>query len=609
MNALVDQKTLQDPAYLEMGPSLLAAQPVSYDPTRPILDDFKWGVVFAHIEQRLASLRVWRYSWWSYWSSLAQFFQPRRYHWLVVANRMTRGNPINDAIIDSTGTMALETCGSGMWSGLTNPARPWIKMESALSNQPLDAEAQEWVDDTEQRVYAVLSQSNFYTQMAQAFQDLALIGTAPFVIYEDFEDVIRVYLPCAGEYYLGAGARLSIDTFYREFTYTVVQIIEMFGAENCPEEVRRAWFEGGSNLDREFVVAHSIEPNFALQNKGTGKADIKVVPAIFTYREIYWLKGIKTAKPLSIAGFHKKPFAAMRWSTVSNDAYGRSPCMTALGDNKQVQMETRRKAEFIEKLVRPPMGANPELKNEPSSIIPGNITYTNTENGKKGFWPLFEVQPAALAPMIQDIKDVNARIEKALFVDVFMAITQMEGVQPRNELELTKRDLERLQKLGPVIELVEAELRIALERVLDIMDRRKLLKPKPKSLLRNPLKISFLSIMRIAQQSATSVGMKDFFATMGGLSSAAKAAALPDPLRKVNLDKAADRFADAMNIPMDLMFTDDEVKEHDKAREQAQQQAQAPNQAMAAVTAAKTLSETNLGGPTALSALTGQGGQ
>lgn len=605
MNAPVSQKQFSEPNYTAMGPSLLSLQPVTLNP-KPERDDFQWGIIFDHLESRLGSLRTWRYSWWSYWSSLAQFFMPRRYHWLVVANRMNRGNPINDAIIDSTGTLALETCASGMWTGLTNPARPWIKLDSALPWVTLDADGKEWVDDTEQRVYTVLAQSNFYTQMAQAFQDLSLFGTAPFVIYEDFEDVIRVYLPCAGEYYLGTGARLSVDTFYREFTFTVAQIVEMFGVDNCPENIKKAWIQGGSSLDMEYVVAHAIEPNYALANKGTGKSDIKVVPAIFTYREVYWLKGIKTTKPLSIAGFHTKPFMAMRWSTVSNDAYGRSPCMTALGDNKQVQLETRRKAEFIEKLVRPPMGANPELKNEPSSIIPGNITYTNTDNGKKGFWPLFEVPPAALAPMVQDIEAVNKRIERALFVDVFMAITQMQGVQPRNELELTKRDLERLQKLGPVIELVEAELKLAIARVMDIMERRQMLKPKPASLQKVPLKITFLSIMRVAQQSSTAVGMKDFFATMGGLSSAAKAAGVPDPLRVVNLDKSARKFADVTNLPAELLFTDDEVKQHDQIRQQEMAKAQAPQQAMAAVSAAKTLSETQLpGGNSALGALTG----
>ncbi len=605
MNAPVRASTFEAPAYTEMGPSLLSQQPISKVDRVDPAPDFKWGVVFDHLEARLASLRTWRYSWWSYWSRLAEFFMPRRYHWLVVANRMSRGNAINDAIIDSTGLLAVETCASGMWTGLTNPARPWIKMDSALPWVKLDADGKEWVEDTEQRLYTVLAQSNFYTELAQAFQDLTVFGTAPFVIYEDFEDVIRLYLPCAGEYYLGAGARLAVDTFYREFTFTVAQIVEQFKVENCPDQVAKLWSTGGASLDQEFVVAHAIEPNFVLSDRGNGNKTVRVVPGSFTYREVYWLKGQKTARPLSVAGFRTKPFMAFRWSKVSNDAYGRSPCMDALGDSKQVQLETRRKAEFIEKLVRPPMGANPELKNEPSSIIPGNITYTNTENGKKGFWPLFEVAPAALAPMVADIKEVNLRIEKALFVDVFMAITQMQGVQPRNELELTKRDLERLQKLGPVITLVEEELRNALARVLDIMERRKMLKPKPKSLANTPIKIDFLSLMRIAQRSATAVSMKDFMATMGGMSSAAKAAGIPDPLRKVNLDKTAEKFADVTNFPSDCLYTDQEVQDHDKIRQQETAKAQAPQAAMAGVTAAKTLSETNTGGQTALSQLLG----
>lgn len=606
MNAPVAQSTFSNPAYLEMGASLLAQQPVTPIDRMDPAPDFQWDVVFNHLEARLGSLRMWRYSWWSLWARLAEFFNPRRYHWLVVANRMNRGNALNDAIIDGTGLLAVETCSSGMWTGLTNPARPWIKMDSALPWVKLDADGKEWVEDTEQRLYTVLAQSNFYTTLAQAFQDLVVFGTAPFVIYEDYEDVIRLYLPCAGEYYLGAGARLSVDTLYREFTLTVAQLIEQFKEQNCPEQVTKLWRTGGAALDTECVVAHAIEPNFALDSRGASKKkSIRVVPGSFAYREVYWLEGQKTGKPLSVAGFRGKPFMTLRWSTVSNDAYGRSPCMDALGDSKQVQLETRRKAEFIEKLVRPPMGANPEMKNEPSSIVPGNITYTNTENSKKGFWPLFEVQPAALAPMVQDIKEVNERINKALFVDVFMAITQMQGVQPRNELELTKRDLERLQKLGPVITLVEEELRLALSRVLEIMERRRMLKPKPPSLRNTPLRIDFLSLMRIAQRSATAVSMKDFMATMGGMSSAAKAAGLPDPLRKVNLDKTAEKFADVTNFPSDCLYTDDEVKAHDQIRHQETAKAAMPQQAMAAVQAAETLSKTNTGGQTALSALLG----
>ena len=591
-------------AYEIMGPSLLAAQPATpSDKIQKPTDD--WDVLYTHLESSLTSMRTWRYSWWSHWARLAEYFKPRRYHWLVTPNRMSRGSAINDTIIDGTGTLAVNTCASGMWAGLTNPSRPWMKFEPQQPGIVLASDAKAWLDDVAEVVFTVLAKSNFYTIMAQAFEDLTVFGTAPVVIYEDYEDIIRCYLPCAGEYFQKAGARLSVDTLYREFCMTVQQIVEMFTIENCPGDVKQLWHEG--QRDMEFVVGHAIEPNFELTAKD-GKKGVNAVPGKFVFRELYWLRGIKTDRPLSRRGFNSKPFMSMLWSAVSNDAYGRSPCMDALGDNKQVQKETLRKAEFIEKLVRPPMGASPEMKNEPSSILPGQTTFFSTDGGKKGFFPLFEVAPQALAPLVQDIEKVSQRIEKALFVDVFMAITQMEGVQPRNELELTKRDLERLQKLGPVIDLVEGQLAAGIHRILDIVERRKLLKPIPKSLDGIPLKIAFESLMRLAQRSAASVAMKDTFATMGELSSAAKAAAVPDPIRIFNLDKAARKYADLNNFPSDCMFSDDEVKQHDGIRQEELKKAQAPELAMAGVNAAKTLSQTELpGGNTALGAMMGGG--
>lgn len=594
--------------YEMMGPTLLAQQKIT-SADKPQQEETWWPTLYAHLEARFNMLRNWRYSWWVYWRVLAEFFAPRRYIWLVVANKMWRGNPINDAIIDSTGLQALRTCASGMWSGLTNPSRQWIKLDRALPWVELDADAKAWIEDSQERVYTVLSGSNFYTEMAQAFLDLPLFGTSPPIIYEDREDVIRMYLPAAGEYYLACGARLDVDTLYREFTYTVLEIVEFAGFDNCPQNIKDAFVAGGSRLDEEFVVCHAIEPNFPVAKRGNKPSEgpLKVLPGYFTWREVYWLKGNKSQKPLSIRGFLDKPFFPMRWSKISNDPYGRSACMDALGDNKQVQTETRRKGEFIEKGVRPPMGANPELKNEPASIMPGQITYFSTDGTKKGFFPLFEPNPAWLAGITADIELVNKRVQTGLFVDVFMAITNMQGVQPRNELELTKRDLERLQQLGPVIELVEQQLALMIRRVLSILQRRRLLKPMPRSLQGIPIKIEFVNIMRIAQRSAESVSMKDTFATLGELSSAAKAAGLPDPLRGMKLDDAARKYAEVNNFPADLWWTPQEVLEQDKARAKAQQQQQTPQNMMAAVTAAKTLSETPTGGGTALSALTGGG--
>lgn len=592
--------------YEDLTPLVLAAQPVSPPPRRMPTVSEAWDATYTHLESRRTRLYSDRTSWLAHWARVAELFLPRRHHWVVTPNKSSRGSGKNDAIINSTGSLALQIGASGLWSGMTNPARPWFKLVPSIETMEIDQAGKEWIEDTENRVYTILHKSNFYTTMAQAFQDVMAFGTAPVVMYEDYDDVIRCYLPCAGEYFLGCGARLDVDTLYREFTLTVLQIVDMFKIENCPEDVAMLWYNGGGSLEKEFIVCHAIEPNFAIAARGKDRARVNLVSQSFPYREVYWLRGKKSPRPLSVRGFNERPFMVARWSTTSNDAYGRSACMDALGDNAQLQHEERRKGEFIDKLVRPPMGADPELKNEPSSIIPGMITYMSTANGKKGFWPLFEVQPTAMAPMIQDINGVQERINRALFVDAFMAITRMEGVQPRNELELTKRDLERLQIFGPFVKLFENEFAgPALGRVLAIAQRRRMLKPMPPSLQGIPLKVEYVSILKVAQQSVEAVAMKDYMATMGALSSAAKAGGIPDPIRVVDWDKFARRLAELGLVSPDLMFTESEVAEHDEARQEVQSGFAAAPVGMAAVNAAKTLSQTPLGGNSALDAIIG----
>ncbi len=597
--------------YEEISTCLLSMQPLTIKPQSKPVSEPGWDATFDHLESRLQGLRAWRWAAWAYWEVLARYFLPRRYKWVITANKFNKDMPVNDAIKDSTGLMAVRTCAGGMWSGLTSPSRPWFKLANALPWIKLDAQAEDWLKDTQDRIYTVLGQSNFYTIMAQAFKDEIVFGGAPIICYEDFDKVVSFYLPCAGEYYLDVGANLENNTLYREFTYNVIQIVDFFGLKNCPLEVQNLWREGGSSLQREFVIAHAIEPNTPIPDRKSKEPDktVRIVSEHFAYREIYWIRGAKNLQPLSKRGFNTQPNFTLMWSQVSNDPYGHGPCEDCLGDNKQVQLETMRKAEFIGKGVRPPMGASPELKSEPASIIEGNITYFNTDGGKKGFFPLFEPNPQWLPAITADIAQVNARIDKCLYVDLFMAISRMEGVQPRNELELSKRDLERLQELGPVITLAEQALEIMIQRVMSIMVRRKMLKPPPASLHGVPLKIGFTSIMRLAQRSAESVAMKDVFQTGGALSSAAQAAGLPNPLRILNLDKALRHYGDLNEFPPNLFFTDGEVVQHDQIREQEQQKAQAPQQAMAAVQASHTLSQTPLpGGNTALGAMLGGSG-
>lgn len=580
------QQSYASAPYEVAGPGILALQNVNDNEPPPIWAD--WPQVYAHAEGRLNTLRSWRYSWWQHWAILAQYILPYRWHWWISANTFNRGYPVNQAIVNESATLGMRTCAAGMNSGLMSAAQPWFRLDPALASITPDAQARAWLDDTAERILAVMAGSNWYVEAAQMFQDVATFGTSPMIIYEDYEDVIRCYNPCAGEYFLAVGSRLSVDTIYREFTYTVAQIVEFFRIENCPVEVQNAWREGGGSLDREFVVAHAIEPNFPIASR-TGARSIQPVPSHFTWRELYWLRGHPSDRPLSIRGFTERPFMAVRWSKTSNDAYGRGPGMDALPGSRQLQRQEERTGEYIDKMVRPPMGADISMERKPASILPGDITYYDTTGGKQMMHPLFEVNGQGMQPMLTSIERVEARINKAFYVPVFMIITQMEGVQPRNEFELAQRIGEKIQELGPVIELFEGEVASGVQRVVSIMRRRNLLKPMPASLRGTPIKLTYTSMMKQAQRQSQLAAMERSLTLFGKLSEAAQVAQVPQPLRIINLDETARDYCDLSGFPAKDVYSKEQVAAMDDAKHQQAQAQQMAQLAQPAVDAAQGL--------------------
>src|SRR5580765_6217248 len=102
--------------YESQSPSLLAQTPALIK-KRDFPEDKRWQDLRLQLEQRLYGLRNWRLSWWEHWSRLAEAILPRRYHWLIVPNTMSRGLAINQFIVDPTGAQAVRVCTAGMRSG------------------------------------------------------------------------------------------------------------------------------------------------------------------------------------------------------------------------------------------------------------------------------------------------------------------------------------------------------------------------------------------------------------------------------------------------------------------------------------------------------------
>jgi hypothetical protein len=539
----------------------------------------------SHVSGRLEGMRQDRMSFWAHWSQLAEMFLPRRYKWFVTANQHNRGTAINSSLVDETGVLAARTLASGMMSGLTSPLRPWFKLRLPSEDSDEYGPVRQWLAEVEKRMAEVFSGSNFYQGLAVLYHDLSVFGSASMLIYEDPEQVIRCYNPCLGEFFFGASARLDIDSHYREFTLTIGQAADQFGLANLCESTRLAYQQGGAARQREIIICHAIEPNTMLWEMGEKPVGY-AVPKKFRYREVYWEQG-KENHLLRVAGFNDKPFVGARWDTVSNDAYGRSPGMDAMPAVRQLQIEQRRKAEAIDKMVRPPLNASVSMKNEPTSILPGAINYVADVAGS-GLKPVYQVDPR-LAEMLEDIQEVQARVKAIFFVDLFMMISQLETVRTATEIDARRE--EKLIQLGPVIERFENEvLDPIVTRVFNIMMRRGLLPPPPEE-AQGSISIQYVSMLAEAQRATSTTGIERLFAFAGNLTAVDETI-----MDNLDGDEAIEEMASALGVSPHIVRSAKAVAQLRLERAKQAQAQQAQEQSLAAVQGANVLSKTDVGG-------------
>jgi len=581
-------------------PVLLSRQPTMANEKTPKKEDKEWVQLRAHLETRLNSLFAWFVSWWyQNFTDLSQYILPRRSIWLTQSvggvptpNSMQRGREINQSIVDPTATFAVRVCAAGLMSGLASPSRPWFKVSTMVRNFEPDAAGKEWMDEVENRMYKVLAGSNFYNSFAQECEDLVVFGSAPTIMYEDVQDLIRFYNPCVGEYLFASSATLRVDGLYRRFLMTINQIVDFFGLEACPLEVQKLWQAKGSSLQVEKIIAHSIEPNFGIGKDNAGK-----IPGNYTWREVYWIYGAANEKPLSMRGFIDQPFTASRWATQSNDAYGRSPGMDVLPDVLQLQAETKIKGMGLEKQANPPLQADAQMKNQPSSSIPGDITYVQNLGAKGGIRSIYDVNPDVNG-ITQDIKEIQARIRTGLYNDLFNMFAEI----PQGRMtayETAQRAQEKLQLVGPVIDNMLGEsLKPKLKYLFRVMDRRGMFPPMPDSMKGVPLDVNFVSLLAVAQKAASTGGLERLAAFIGSLGGAN-----PDVYYKLDMNAMVDEMNELLGNPQKVIRSTEAATQMLQQARQMQQQAhqsqiaeQAANTVKTGAQGAQVLSQTQVGG-------------
>lgn len=519
-----------------------------------------------YYNRRRSQLELERESFITHYKELSEYIQPRRGRFFTTDRN--KGDKRHKSIINSKATQALRTATSGMLAGTMSPTRPWFALETqdpAMMEQP---EVRQWLWQVELIMRAIFSESNFYGQASIMLSELLLFGTGAMSHVDDFEDVARFYTHTAGSYMIAQNDRFEVDTFLREFQWTAAQIAKAFGTDNVSASVRTALNQG--DYESWFDIIHLIEPNDDFRPQSPLARNMK-------YKSVYYEKGLSKvgSEPgdpefLEVSGFNEFPVYTPRWDTTGEDIYGTNcPGMISLGDIKQLQMQEKRKAQGIDKMVNPPLTGPASIRNVPIDALPGGATLYDAGAGDHRLAPLYTVNPQ-LQEMRLDIDAVERRIEQAFFVDLFLAISNIEGIQPRNQLDLIQRNEERLLQLGPVLEALQGEfLDPLIDRTFNQCVRAGILPEIPEALEGRTLQVRYISSLAMAQRAVATQSIERLAGFVGAIGQLN-----PASIQKFNSDQAIDEFARAIGVPPTLIVDDETVAAERQAQAQAQQQQQ-----------------------------------
>lgn len=550
------------------------------------------------------------------WRQISDYLLPRKAQFTL--SDTNKGGRRNDKIIDSTGCYALRTMRSGLMSGVTSPARRWFELATPDPNLTKFPPVKEWLYHVAEIMSEIYTGCNLYNVLPAVYSDMGAFATGAVYMEEDFEDVVRFYHFPVGSYCIATDPRRKVNTFYREFRYTVAQVIARFGRDEKDGPIQwdristhvKALWEAGQR--QEWIdIRHFIYPNDDYDPK---KMESKFKRYSSCYYESgssgasnsNYMQGSDDGKYLRESGYDFFPVLCPRWEVVGEDVYGTNcPGLEALGDIKALQTMQRRKAQAVEKMVNPPMKASPEYKTARLSILPGDISYLAERDGQKGFSPVHEVNPR-VAELTADIQDTRELIRRAFYEDLFLMMAQSD----RREItarEIDERREEKLLALGPVLEQLNQDLLDPLIfNTFAIMLRRKGLVPEaPRELQGQPLTVNYVSIMHQAQKLIASGSVERFTGYVTNLVINTKD---PTILDRVDTDKLIETYGEILNVPPGIVRSDEDVQGIKQGRAKAQERQAAVEQAQQASQAAKNLSQSEISpGQNALQALLQQG--
>ncbi len=528
------------------------------------------------LRKRAVELKAIRQPWESTWWDIFEHMAPYRpVKWL---NDGDRGQRKDSKILNNTPLNALDVGVAGLMAGITSPVREWHR--ETLEDQEL-AEFRPvkiWLDRLQRGISGALARSNWYSVLTNdVYPDIYTIGTAALFEEEDVATGRLVFMGMRpGEFWLDVDHFGAVDTCYREKRFTIRQMVQKFGLENCPKTVQDAWNRGDYATRR--TVAHLVLPNDEFEANALGYRGKR-------WASCWWDETDEDKNNLlRKSGYDTFPVLAPRWTSYSGEVYGRGPGWNALGDCRELQHYENKNHKMVDKIVDPPMKSFGVSR---ASLLPGDSTQMTSGSGM--YEPAMKIDPNAIAASREKIVAAENRIDRAFYVDLWRSILD-DTRDRKTATEVQAIQQERMVMLGPLLENLNGSLlEPVIVRSFNILINNPGALPEPPPELRGQqIKISLISIMHQMQQALGLTGVRTFVDEVGRLIQINA-----DVADKIDTDVAVDEIGSITGVRPDMIIPTEDANKQRAERAKAEQAQQTGDAMVQAAGAMKDLGQTD----------------
>lgn len=495
----------------------------------------------------------------------------------------TPGQKFGQNLMDSTGIHSNELLSAGFFSLLTSPSQPWFVVSSQDEDINNDYFAKVWMSEVSKIMAKEIQKpsTGFTTSLHEGYLSYGAFGNQIMFVTErkDMDSLLYCSLPLRECYFIENDEGF-VNTLFRRYERTVLQLVERFGLDKVHEKVRKQYEQGKYN--EKVKCVHVIAPNrFA--------SAFALSPTNFAYTSTYVDEDNKVV--MDESGFHEQPFMAARFFKLAWESYGRGPGSTALADLKMLQEMVKTVLRGAQKMVDPPLMAPDEGFISPIRATPGGINYYRSGSPRDDrIMPLITGGQPNIG--LDLIHDTRTRIREVFYVDQL----QLNQGPEMTATEVMTRSEEKMRLMGPILGRTTTELLTPLLiRSFMILLRKGKFPPPPKIMVeRGPqLRIVFTSPIAKAQEQVGANNLMRAFQVASPFISLK-----PESIDVLNVDNMVRGVADMFSLDPRFLNTDDVISEIRKQRNDMQMQAQAAEMSKnsgiglsATADAAKTLGE------------------